>query len=396
MIRRWSCLGFIPRKSPHPSIALYWRYTRHQVRYKRFLFLPFFFFPRNRKAIINVFFWKYLLFYYKMISNALVYLVNYTQTYRFETSYWFAALLPPMPSPRIIMYGYEYILFFYYFALFSLFPQRTCLIKGMRVIMSPRLLKYYNHIFRKRSSIAPRYGYKLYAPHERAVQFAPLWARFCWKVNRKQFRSRGRRLCRFNRPRLFVPLWLNIFAWVADFYIFLPTRKPLLLLLSYRGMFFYIPRFVSLDTYMLVKIGSLASFNAITEAEHLGGFLFYAPNVSPLSCLMIKFRAFPQYILSKGSRGILIARDFRHYSSLLSLPSGARKLLSFWDISVFSPIRGYRPKYFYDQRAGFRCHIGRKCNTRGVAKNPVDHPHGGRTKAIAHPRSPWGWTTKLK
>jgi ribosomal protein L2 len=26
----------------------------------------------------------------------------------------------------------------------------------------------------------------------------------------------------------------------------------------------------------------------------------------------------------------------------------------------------------------------------------VDHPHGGRTKAIRYPRTPWGKTTKRK
>jgi ribosomal protein L2 len=28
--------------------------------------------------------------------------------------------------------------------------------------------------------------------------------------------------------------------------------------------------------------------------------------------------------------------------------------------------------------------------------NPVDHPHGGRTKAIKYQRTPWGKTTKFK
>lgn len=31
---------------------------------------------------------------------------------------------------------------------------------------------------------------------------------------------------------------------------------------------------------------------------------------------------------------------------------------------------------------------------RGVAKNPNDHPNGGRTKAVKYPRTPWGKTTK--
>jgi large subunit ribosomal protein L2 len=34
--------------------------------------------------------------------------------------------------------------------------------------------------------------------------------------------------------------------------------------------------------------------------------------------------------------------------------------------------------------------------SRGVAKNPVDHPHGGRNKAIKYQRTPWGKTTKYK
>ena len=33
---------------------------------------------------------------------------------------------------------------------------------------------------------------------------------------------------------------------------------------------------------------------------------------------------------------------------------------------------------------------------RGIAMNPVDHPHGGRTNGGRHPVSPWGWQTKGK
>jgi large subunit ribosomal protein L2 len=39
---------------------------------------------------------------------------------------------------------------------------------------------------------------------------------------------------------------------------------------------------------------------------------------------------------------------------------------------------------------------GKAPRSRGVAKNPVDHPHGGRTKSIKYPRTPWGLTTKYK
>ena len=37
----------------------------------------------------------------------------------------------------------------------------------------------------------------------------------------------------------------------------------------------------------------------------------------------------------------------------------------------------------------------KKIVVRGVAKNPVDHPNGGRTKTKQPERSPWGWVAKI-
>ena len=43
--------------------------------------------------------------------------------------------------------------------------------------------------------------------------------------------------------------------------------------------------------------------------------------------------------------------------------------------------------------------LGKRPSVRGVAMNPVDHPHGGgegRTSGGRHPVSPWGKPTKGK
>ena len=56
---------------------------------------------------------------------------------------------------------------------------------------------------------------------------------------------------------------------------------------------------------------------------------------------------------------------------------GRLRLLN-WNKAGTYRLRGFRPK------------------VRGVAKNPVDHPHGGRTKAIRFQRTPWGKPAKLK
>lgn len=48
-------------------------------------------------------------------------------------------------------------------------------------------------------------------------------------------------------------------------------------------------------------------------------------------------------------------------------------------------------------KAGAKRWIGRRPTVRGVAMNPVDHPHGGgegRTSGGRHPVSPWGKPTK--
>ena len=48
-------------------------------------------------------------------------------------------------------------------------------------------------------------------------------------------------------------------------------------------------------------------------------------------------------------------------------------------------------------KAGRKRWMGVRPLTRGVAKNPVDHPHGGgegRTSGGRHPVTPWGKPTK--
>ena len=48
-------------------------------------------------------------------------------------------------------------------------------------------------------------------------------------------------------------------------------------------------------------------------------------------------------------------------------------------------------------KAGAKRWLGRRPTVRGVAMNPIDHPHGGgegRTSGGRHPVSPWGVPTK--
>src|SRR5216110_1465862 len=48
-------------------------------------------------------------------------------------------------------------------------------------------------------------------------------------------------------------------------------------------------------------------------------------------------------------------------------------------------------------KAGRNRWLGRKPSVRGVAMNPIDHPHGGgegKTSGGRHPVTPWGQPTR--
>jgi large subunit ribosomal protein L2 len=48
-------------------------------------------------------------------------------------------------------------------------------------------------------------------------------------------------------------------------------------------------------------------------------------------------------------------------------------------------------------KAGRTRWLGKRTTVRGVAMNPIDHPHGGgegKTSGGRHPVSPWGHPTK--
>lgn len=99
------------------------------------------------------------------------------------------------------------------------------------------------------------------------------------------------------------------------------------------------------------------------------------------------------YARSAGCGSLVVSRESDF--SLLKLPSGVLK--KFYKNSIVS--FGVTSMSFNNQKfkkAGSFFKFGCKPKVRGVAKNPVDHPHGGgegkKSKPVS-PKSPWGWLT---
>jgi large subunit ribosomal protein L2 len=77
------------------------------------------------------------------------------------------------------------------------------------------------------------------------------------------------------------------------------------------------------------------------------------------------------------------------------LPSGNTKIVSQYCLVTLGRSSNlFHQKEFFC-KAGYYRHLGFKSKVRGVAMNPVDHPHGGRTKTNSPEVTPWGKIAKF-
>lgn len=119
------------------------------------------------------------------------------------------------------------------------------------------------------------------------------------------------------------------------------------------------------------------------------------PVGSTVHCIEMKIGKGAQLARSAGTSAQLVAREGAH--ATLRLRSGEmRKVLVECRAtigSVSNPEHSLRKV----GKAGATRWRGVRPTVRGVAMNPVDHPHGGgegRTSGGRHPVSPWGTPTK--
>lgn len=108
------------------------------------------------------------------------------------------------------------------------------------------------------------------------------------------------------------------------------------------------------------------------------------------------FGGIAKYAKASGSTCIIfLKRGMRKCGySWVKLPSGKLKCISIKNQALFGAIKPTKTNRIKCTHAGFWRNMGKKPTVRGVAKNPVDHPHGGRAGSVRKPRSPWGWYTK--
>jgi len=97
---------------------------------------------------------------------------------------------------------------------------------------------------------------------------------------------------------------------------------------------------------------------------------------------------------SAGTSIQLLAKDGDY--ATLRLPSGEMRLVRGDCRATIGAVGNSDHQNVKVGKAGRKRHMGVRPQTRGVAMNPVDHPHGGgegSTTAGRHPVTPWGVPT---
>ena len=103
-----------------------------------------------------------------------------------------------------------------------------------------------------------------------------------------------------------------------------------------------------------------------------------------------------QIVRSAGTAAIIQAKE--NDRAHVKLPSGEVRLMSLDCWATIGQLGNVDHNALSIGKAGRSRWLGRRPHVRGVAMNPIDHPHGGGEgksgQGNPHPVSPWGWHTK--
>lgn len=102
-----------------------------------------------------------------------------------------------------------------------------------------------------------------------------------------------------------------------------------------------------------------------------------------------------KFARSAGSAVQLVGKE--NELAILKMPSSEMRTVSLDSWATVGSLARAEFRNLSWGKAGRRRHLGFRPSVRGMAMNPVDHPHGGgegRSKSNKHPVTPWGKCTK--
>lgn len=168
---------------------------------------------------------------------------------------------------------------------------------------------------------------------------------------------------------------------------------------AFIGVVFF---FVGLLTYIVIpdnmKLGDHYKgflFNFFKKERH-STFLDYIPSGNWVHHIEFKPNSGGKLVRAAGVGGFIYSKwkDF----VFLKLPSGRLIKLSKFCVCVVGVVSNKDHQIVRKGKAGWNRLLGRRPIVRGVAMNPVDHPHGGGEGKKSKPvkqKTPWGKRAKF-
>jgi large subunit ribosomal protein L2 len=101
-----------------------------------------------------------------------------------------------------------------------------------------------------------------------------------------------------------------------------------------------------------------------------------------------------QLVRAGGTSAVVLQKSL--FFLTVKLPSGEHRMISTKCRAFFGNLSNENHKNIIWQKAGKSRWLNIRPTVRGVAKNPIDHPHGGNTSGGCHPKTPWARLTKGK
>ncbi len=170
-----------------------------------------------------------------------------------------------------------------------------------------------------------------------------------------------------------------------------PNRTAYIALLKYNDgerRYIIAPKGVSAGTVLLSGVNAPIKFGNTLPLRNI-------PVGSVVHCIEMKPGKGAQMIRSAGGSAQLIAREGTYVT--LRLRSGEMRKILADSRATLGEVSNSENNLRSLGKAGAKRWRGVRPTVRGVAMNPVDHPHGGgegKTSGGRHPVSPWGTPTK--
>lgn len=173
-----------------------------------------------------------------------------------------------------------------------------------------------------------------------------------------------------------------------------PSRTAFIALLLYRsGFFSYIvaPFQVSSGNILFSSCKIFLSINEI--GSH--GILYNISAGTLIHNLSTNPTCGGKLLRAAGCFGLLVRKENIKYS-VVRLRSGEKRYFNNKCTATIGAVSNFEHRYISLGKAGRSRWLCRRPKVRGVAMNPVDHPHGGDTSSGKVHMTPWSVPTKGK